>query len=62
MREYFVFLKKIACAFKKIARFEPNSVGGILGERHFVYLERKVACDLKKKTLSVLNQKVWEAF
>ena len=32
-------------------------MGGILGERHFVYLERKVACDLKKESIVCFEPK-----
>ena len=32
-------------------------MGGILGERHFVYLERKVACDLKKESMVCFEPK-----
>ena len=32
-------------------------MGGILGERHFVYLERKVACDLQKESIVCFEPK-----
>ena len=32
-------------------------MGGILGERHLVYLERKVACDLKKESVVCFEPK-----
>ena len=32
-------------------------MGGILGERHFVYLERKVACDFTKESIVCFEPK-----